>query len=420
MHLGLHRMQAVMHVLGDPHRKFPVLHIAGTNGKGSVAAFSESILRHGGRRTGLYTSPHLVRIEERIQVAGRLISPPRFASLIERIREAEAELLEKDSIDRPLTFFEFITACAFLHFCDRRVDIAVIEVGLGGLLDATNVVVPRACVITGISWDHQNLLGHTLGAIAGEKAGIIKPGVPVVSGCRAGEARRVIRGKAREMGAPLLELGRDFTMRVTAVRNGRPVIDLQTPGRTYRRLQVALAGEHQARNAALAVAATEQLEMLPANASAVRSGLVAARWPGRLDQYDAQRRTLMEGAHNPEGILLLRQFLRERKEKEVHLVFGAVRDKDIRRMTAALFPLAQSIHLTPLRNSRSAAAEDIAAINSRFHKRIELHPDSRSALEAAWDRCSRKGLVVVTGSLYLVGELLPVVQESNRSLRIPR
>lgn len=401
----------MMQVLGNPQDKFDALHVAGTNGKGSVAAMSESILRRSGWRTALYTSPDLVRIEERICVAGRPISPRRFASLVDRMRSAESKLLRRQRIDRPLTYFEFITACAFVHFVEERIDIAVVEVGLGGSLDATNVVRPRACVITGISYDHQNLLGNTLAEIAGEKAGIIKEGVPVVSGCRSDDARRVIRRKARLLHAPLLEIDKDCVLRIVDDRRGFCTIDLETPRRFYRRLRLSLAGEYQARNAALAVASVESLEaLLPVTPGDIRLGLAGTRWPGRLDEYRAGRRTLLEGAHNPEGASLLRKFLLKHNESEVHLVFGAVRDKDIRKMSGSLFPLAQSIHLTPLRNSRSASPEDIAAMHPRFRGRIELHSTSRAALQAAWNRCSRKGLVVVTGSLYLVGELLPIVR----------
>ena len=375
---------------------------------------SESILRHGGWRTALYTSPDLVRIEERICVAGRPISARRFASLIQRIRQAERVQLRRQLIDRPLTYFEFITVCAFLHFAEERIDIAVVEVGLGGALDATNVVRPRACVITGISYDHQNLLGNTLTEIAGEKAGIIKKGVPVVSGCRSADARRVIRRKAHLLDAPLLEIDRDCVVRIVGDRRGFCTIALETPRRSYRGLRLSLAGEYQARNAALAVLAVESLEAIPVTRRGVRLGLSRTRWPGRLDEYRAGRRTLLEGAHNPEGASLLRRFLLNQKESEVHLVFGAVRDKDIRKMSGSLFPLAQSIHLTPLSNSRSASAEDIAAMHPRFRGRTELYANARAALRAAWNRCSRKGLVVVTGSLYLVGELLPLVRAAAK------
>jgi len=204
IHLGLQRISAVMQSLNHPQARYPSLHIAGTNGKGSVAAMSESILRQAGWKCGLYTSPHLLTIGERIRVGGRQISPRRFADVATRIRQCERSLLRNHALDRRLTYFEFVTACAFLHFAEQAIDVAVIEVGLGGRLDATNIVSSRVCVITGVSHDHQDFLGKTLAKIAAEKAGIIKPGVPVISGCQPQEARRVVRRTARSADAPLV------------------------------------------------------------------------------------------------------------------------------------------------------------------------------------------------------------------------
>jgi dihydrofolate synthase/folylpolyglutamate synthase len=407
-------MNAIMAALGDPHAQFPTLHIAGTNGKGSVAAMAESMLRGMGQCTGLYTSPHLVRVEERIRVSGRDISARSFARLTAAIQKKERSLLKRELLDRPLSYFEFLTACAFLHFAERKVDIAVIEVGLGGALDATNIVSPRVCIITGISYDHQNILGNTLEEIALEKAGIIKRGVPVISGCRAPAARRVIRRKARHSRAPLIEIDRDCKTRIISEHRGRYEIDLRTPLREYRRIRLSLAGQHQIRNAALAVAALEALQAAPLNVRAVRLGIRQARWPGRLDEYPARRRTLLDGAHNLEGALVLRDFLRSRQEKKVHLVFGALRDKDIRRIGAGLFPLAEVIHIAPLDNARTASPDEIAALHQRFRSRMRKYASAREALLSAWKICPREGLVLVTGSLYLIGELLPVVTDSIR------
>lgn len=409
IHLGLHRTQVMMEALGKPHREYAVLHIAGTNGKGSVAAMSESILRHAGWKTGLYTSPHLVRIEERIRISGREISPRRFAILISRVGDTEASLLRRKRLDRFLTYFEFITCCAFLCFAEEQVDVAVVEVGLGGTLDATNIVRPRVCVITGVSHDHQNLLGKNLARIAGEKAGILKPGVPAITACNAPSALRVIRRVARAQGAPLLEIDRNCKIRILGQSSGRFAFDLQTPRRRYHKLRLSLAGQHQTRNAAVAICAVEALQPFPVRVLDVRRGLANTRWPGRLDEYRVGRRTLLEGAHNPEGAQLLRTYLESRREREVHLVFGALRDKDIRRMGCRLFPIARSIHLAPLDNSRTADPQDVLPMFKRFAPKIRVHGSSKEALQAAWQECSHKGLVVVTGSLYLLGELLPLL-----------
>jgi dihydrofolate synthase / folylpolyglutamate synthase len=413
MHLGLHRTRAMMEALSNPQDKYPSIHIAGTNGKGSVAAMSESILRHAGLVTGLYTSPHLVRVEERIRVNGRQISARRFAALATRIRRTETTLLENKILDRPLTTFEFLTCAAFLNFAKAKVDIAVFEVGLGGKLDSTNIIHPLVSVITGISLDHQNYLGRTLTKIAGEKAGIIKEGVPVISGCTTPAPRRVLCRQAKAVQAPMLEAFQDCAIRNQKRKRGRFSFDLRTPRRQYRNLRLSLAGEYQVRNATLAVLAIEALQSFPIKIQDIRAGLAGTGWSGRLDEYQARRRTLLDGAHNPEGAQLLRDFLIKEKEKEVHFVFGVVRDKNIRGIGGAIFPIATSIHLTPLVNTRSAAPAEVAAMHKRYAPRIKIHSDMREALRAAWKDCSASGLVVVTGSLYLVGELLPFVQANS-------
>jgi dihydrofolate synthase/folylpolyglutamate synthase len=413
MHLGLHRTSAMMQALDNPHERYVSIHVAGTNGKGSVAAMSESILRHAGLVTGLYTSPHLVRVEERIRIDGCQISSRSFAALATRIQSTEATLLEKRILDRPLTTFEFLTCCAFLHFAEKKIDIAVIEVGLGGKLDATNVIHPEVSLITGISLDHQNYLGNTLSEIAGEKAGIIKAHVPVISGCCNPAPRRVIRRRAATVQAPLLETCRHSTIQIRRELRGLCTFDLRTPCRKYRKLRLSLIGKHQTQNAALAVMAIEALRSFSIKVSDIRYGLANAIWPGRLDEYRSSRRTLLDGAHNPEGAKLLRDFLIKRKETEVHFVFGVVRDKNIRAIGAAIFPLATSIHLTPLVNTRSADPEDVARLHKRFRSCIKIHSNMRDALHSAWKDCSPSGLVVVTGSLYLVGGLLPRVRRNQ-------
>jgi len=415
--LGLHRIEAILDSFGSPHLKFPALHITGTNGKGSVAAMSEAILRHAGWKTGLFTSPHLERIEERICVNRRQVSPRQFAALVGRVRMKESSLLRSGTLDMLLTFFEFVTACAFLYFAERRVDVAVIEVGLGGRLDATNVVMPRSCVITGVSLDHTDLLGSTVEQIAREKAGIIKPGVPVVSGCSAPAARRAILEQARRQRAPLLEIDRDCAIRVTGKRGGRRVFDLRTPLKKYAGLRLSLAGLHQVRNAALAIMAVEASGFRPLRLREVRTALASTSWPGRLDEYRAARRTLLDGAHNPEAARLLRAHLKSLSARDLHFVFGAMQDKDFAEMGRILFPMGRTIHLTAVSNPRSASPAALAKAHSRFRSRIRLHFDSSEALRAAWAESSRNGLVVVTGSLYLVGELLPFVRRGAQSIR---
>jgi dihydrofolate synthase/folylpolyglutamate synthase len=414
MHLGLHRTIAMMKALGNPQNSYASIHIAGTNGKGSVAAMCESILREAGLTTGLFTSPHLVRVEERMRINGKQITPAAFAVVASRVRKTETTLLKKKTLDRLLTTFEFLTCCAFLCFSDRKVDIAVIEVGLGGKLDSTNVITPEVSVITGIALDHQYLLGNTLTKIAGEKAGIIKERVPAVSACCDVAPRRVIRRRAREVNAPLTETCDACEVRVTGHSKGYYTFDLKTPVRQYRNLRLSLAGEHQVRNASLAVIAIEALGAFPIHPAEIRRGLANTQWAGRLDEYRCRRRTLLDGAHNPEAAQLLRDFLVRRKEKPIHMVFGAVRDKDIQKIGATLFPIATRIHLTPLVNTRSADPIEVADMHKEFQSKMKIHGNMREALNAAWKECPPSGLVVVTGSLYLIGDLLPLVQKAAR------
>ncbi len=419
LHLGLHRMRSILAAFTDLYGDLPFLHIAGTNGKGSVAVFADSILRQMGHRTGLYTSPHLVSVRERIQVDGTAIHPASFARLMSALRVQEARLLRQGRLDRPLSYFELITAGMFLHFAESRVAAAVIEVGLGGALDATNVIQPRVSIITGISLDHCEFLGGTREKIASEKAGIIKPGRPVVSGCRGSGVRAVIRRRAHNQGSPLLELDEACRISVSDLRAGFYSIDLQTPRATYRGIRLGLAGEHQARNAALAVLGVETFLARGLPQAAVRSALARVRWPGRLDVYGCRRRTLLDGAHNPEGARALRLHLEKHAPPEIHIVLGLLRDKDANAIGRLLFPLARTIHLAAIRSPRSACPEELASLHQSFRTRLRLHRSAGEALRAAWRECSPSGLVVVTGSLYLLGELLPLVRRDARMRGVP-
>ena len=412
MHLGLHRTTAMMEALGNPHMKYPSIHIAGTNGKGSVAAMTEAILRSAGLVTGMYTSPHLVRVEERIRICGVAVPPSTFASLASVVRAAEEALLAKGILDRALPAFEFLTCCAFLRFARQKVDIAVIEVGLGGKLDATNVIQPLCSVVTSIALDHQQYLGRTIRKIAAEKAGIIKKGVPAITGCVDPAAEDVMRRRAKAVGTRLVELGSDLIVQNAWMRGGRATMDLQTPLRRYTNLKLSLAGEFQTRNAALAVAAVETLEPFRIGTADIRRGLSGTRWEGRLDEYHSERRTLLDGAHNPAAAAVLRNYLKQRKESEIHLVFGAMRYKNIKEVAAILFPLAKHIYLTPLRNPRAAQPRDISDMFPEHAGRVTVCRDMKSAIRTAWAGCPTAGLTLITGSLYLVGDILPFVQRS--------
>ena len=388
-----------MAALGHPERQYPALHVAGTNGKGSTCAMVAAALHAAGHRVGLYTSPHLVRVNERIRVGGEDISDAAFGQRI-------LEVLERypSAASSPMTYFEFGTVVALWHFAQVRVDVAVLETGLGGRLDATTAASPVVTAITPVSFDHVEYLGGTLSAIAGEKAGILKPGVPCVVAHQAPEALEAIARKAREVGAPLKLEGRDFS-------TGRqPDGHLSYQGTAWRLdgLSLGLRGPHQRQNAAVALACLEALQVhrVAVSPEAARAGLASARWPGRLEEVGQQPAILLDGAHNPAGVEVLLASLRDLYPgRRIHLVFGVVGDKARGPMMRALFPECASVQLTPLETPRSLAPEAYLAEARALCQDVTPWPDVDAALAAARERAASDDLVLCTGSLFLVGML---------------
>jgi dihydrofolate synthase/folylpolyglutamate synthase len=404
--LGLENITLLLEALGDPQRTFPAVHVAGTNGKGSVSAMLEAILRAHGFRTALYTSPHLVKVEERIRVDGRPISPDRFRRLLERIKRAADGLMASGRLAYHPTFFEVLTALSFLYFEERKADIAVLEVGMGGRFDATNVVRPLVSVITTISKDHERHLGSTLRKIAFEKAGIIKPGVPVVCGVRRGVALDEIRRRARERGTPLVRVfgpGTSFA----AERRAGGYRFRYSDGRGTYVLRPALAGRYQGENAAVAAATAEVLGRTwkPLLRSGIIRGIAEARWEGRLETVSRTPLVVLDGAHNPEGARSLAVHIRDVIGEPVILVFAAMKDKDLRGMAKNLFPAACAVILTRVPHERSAAPADILAAAGPFAERCRLEPDVRKAVRLALAESRGHIPVVIAGSLFLVGEV---------------
>ncbi|HET9449403.1 MAG TPA: folylpolyglutamate synthase/dihydrofolate synthase family protein [Aggregicoccus sp.] len=401
--LGLERVQAVLAQLRHPERRYPALHVAGTNGKGSTCAFAAAALRAAGHRVGLYTSPHLVRFNERIQVDAEEISD---AVLGQRI----LEVLERAPDAAGLTYFELATVVALWHFASEAVDVAVLETGLGGRLDATNTARPLVTAITPVALDHQSMLGDTVAAIAGEKAGILKPGVPVVCARQLPEALAVIEAQAARVGAPLLLEGRDF-----AVEAGQGGLHYRSPSGQLESLTLSLQGAHQHQNAAVALAALELLSQrgLGVSARAARAGLSRARWPGRLEELEGhlggpaagrQLTVLLDGAHNPAGVeVLLQALATQYAGRPVHAVFGVVADKDLAPMARALFPRLASLHLTPLATPRSLPPERYLDLARSLCGQVAAYPDPAAALQGAAARCAPTDVLLCTGSLFLVG-----------------
>ncbi len=404
---GLDNIAAILESLGNPHSAYPSILIAGTNGKGSTTAMVERALRHSGRRTGRYTSPHLVALGERFVVSGQQASETDIREVAELVRDHVDAAITSGRLETQPTFFEVTTAMAFELFRRRRVEIAVLEVGLGGRFDSTNIVTPLVTAITSIALDHQQLLGSTLEAIAREKAGIIKPGVPVVVGRMTPEAGRVITEVAASVKAP--EIRADDVIRMAVrVTDGRSMIELQTARRDYGPVTLALLGRHQIDNALVAVAVLETLETagFEVGRNAVRAGLEDVCWPGRLDLRTMPdgRRVLFDAAHNPAGAAAVAAYLRDSVPRGLPVVFAAMADKDWRGMLRTLGTVATHFVVTRATNSRAAdpalIAEEARALGTTA---VEIVEPPAAALEHAWRHGS---MVAVTGSIFLVGEIL--------------
>jgi dihydrofolate synthase/folylpolyglutamate synthase len=368
----LERITALLEKLGNPHRRGRFVHVAGTNGKGSTSAMIEAGLREAGYRTGLYTSPHLIEATERIQIDGAAISKDDFAAAFERMPEL-------------LTYFETVTAMAFTIFAERA-EITVLEVGLGGRLDATNVVMPELCVIAPVDFDHEAFLGKSIESIAGEKAGILKPGVPAVFAEQRPEALTVLRARAEEVGARVVEL--PPVERVTVDRRGSR---FRTDG---LEIVCPLAGAHQVQNARVAVAALRELAV---PAAAIVRGIAGTRWPGRLERLREKPEIIVDGAHNPAGARALAAYVDEFYAGErVTLIFGAMRDKSVAEIAEILFPRFDEIVLTAPRQARAAAPEAL--------KGMVEHPNVKIAATLEEALAGVSGTTFVSGSLFLVGE----------------
>ncbi|WP_224247892.1 bifunctional folylpolyglutamate synthase/dihydrofolate synthase [Hyalangium gracile] len=396
---GLERMRVALEALGHPERRYRSLHVAGTNGKGSTCAFSATVLRAAGHKVGLYTSPHLERVTERIQVDGAEI--PREL-LGRRILEVLERYPDAAGTPAPLTYFEFGTVVAFWHFAQEAVDIAVLETGLGGRLDATNTVTPLVTAITPISFDHMEYLGNTLGAIAGEKAGILKPGVPVIVSRQEPEALEAITRIAAQVGAPVLLEGRDFTG-ADAPGGG---LSYRGPRWSLEGLSLSLRGPHQRQNAAVALAVLEQLDArgVTVPPDAARTGLASAYWPGRLEELSRRPTVVLDGAHNPGGVAVLLESLDSvYPGRRLHLVFGVVADKDRALMMRALFPRCASVHLTPLDTPRSLAPERYLEEARALCANVRAYASLDEALAGARALVMEDDVLLCAGSLFLVG-----------------
>jgi dihydrofolate synthase/folylpolyglutamate synthase len=406
--LALDDYSRLLAELGEPHRATPAVIVAGTNGKGSVSALLASIAAAAGLRTGLYTSPHLERWEERIRVDGEAISEP---DLVARLDEVLA-VVERAGLPLP-TVFEAVTAAAFLHFARRKLDLAVLEVGLGGRLDATNVGDPHLSVVTRIALDHREYLGDSLESIAREKAGVFRVGRPALIAPQTAEAARALAEEARRLGSDLHRVDEETSLEnLASSGSGGQRLDLRTPLALYH-LTTALAGDHQLENVATAVRAAELLGALDRRLDrrAIVAGVAAARWPGRLELVDlahGKPPVLLDAAHNPDGCRALARFLAQ-LGRPLTLVFGCLADKAATEMLAALAPLAGRIVLTRPTSPRARAPEELVE-EVPPGPAVEVAAEPAAALARALT--SETALVVVAGSIVLVGEIRRRLRES--------
>jgi len=443
--LGLENITELLKDMGNPQDAYPSVLIAGTNGKGSVAAMLDAVLRAAGNRqtqsgsretknsnlvpgshsvsvvstdpapesvpgfcTGLYTSPHLVEINERIQFAGRPIPPEEFGELFTSLHERIEAMLAKGSLRFHPTYFECLTAMAMEYFRRRNCSLALLEVGMGGRLDATNTATPRVSVITEIDFDHERFLGHTISAIASEKAGIIKPGAVVVSSASHPDAILVIREKARQQQARLVEAREEFAAADVTDHAGRYGFEARNADGFRLAVLLSLRGRHQIGNALAVIAAARELSQMgfPIADGDIQSGLATANWPGRLELIHEKPQVFLDGAHNPSGARALLKFWQEEfGSRRVILVYGAMRDKAVPEIAEILFPHAAAVVLTKPEQFRSASPAAVRELASHLNRNLVCEEDPLAALETAVNMALPDDIIFATGSLFLVGDI---------------
>jgi len=403
--LGLENISAVLEDFGQPHQNYPCLHVAGTNGKGSVCAFLEKIFRLHGLNTGLYTSPHLTDVRERIKVNGQMIPEKDLYSLLGEIQRKEKKLKKAGLVSGALTYFEILTIAAFLYFREKKIDLAVLEVGMGGRFDATNVVQPEVSIITTISYDHQQYLGKTLEKIAFEKAGIIKEKRPCVSGVRNLKAQRVIKKKCREVDAPLVEVF-GSGKKLACNDNQTGLVFRYESGRQVYEFQPSLPGFHQGENAAVAIAVAEVMKGMgwKIDKQKIIKGIETTDWPGRLEVFSRLPLIILDGCHNEAGARAVSQYWRASLKEPCILVFAVMKDKDLEKIARWLFPLAARVILTRPCLERAAKPEEIASRLKKYQNKYFLEDKVSSALRLALALSEGRIPILVAGSLFLVGE----------------
>jgi len=410
-----HRIEALLERLGQPHLAAKSIHIAGTKGKGSTAAMIASVLTASGYETGLYTSPHLHSFTERIQIDGESIPESEFAALVEKLKP-DFDAFNRVGEFGELTTFELLTTLAFVHFKEKATEYQVLETGLGGRLDATNVVHPRVCAITSISLDHTEVLGSTLPQIAAEKAGIMKPGCVVVSAPQHPEVRSVISSACRQREARLIEVGKDIVWSITDRGDSSQSFRLNGLGGHYD-FTIPLLGEHQLDNAAVAVGVAEALAAggTRISAESIATGLSRVSWPGRLQVLQHSPLLVVDGAHNADSARKLVKALHQHfRFDDVVLVIGTSREKDIAGIVDQLLPVSRNVIATRSRNPRAAGISTLAAEFSIRGVKTKEAETVESAVALALSEASQGDLVCVTGSLFVVAEAIKYYEATGQ------
>jgi len=393
---GLERIRALLTALGNPQDHLSIVHVAGTNGKGSTCAMIEAGFRDAGLRTGLYTSPHLAEPTERIRIAGHPVSTERFTAAFNRVHAVVEQQLARGAIDLHTTYFETVTAMAFLIFAEQGVERVVLEVGLGGRLDATNVVRPALAVITPIDFDHEAYLGRAIESIAAEKAGILKSAVPAVFARQRPEAARVLEARAAELGIPV---ARAADWRVDHLALDARGSSFELTGPAPLSIRCPLAGEHQVENAMTAALA---LARSGVDRRSIEAGIAAAQWPGRLEHVRERPTIVLDGAHNPAAARALAQYItRFYAGRRLHLIFGIMRDKAAAEIAGILFPLAWRVIVTAPKQPRALAPETLRTVAD--HSNLQSVPTLEAALRKV-DDATDDDAIFITGSLFLVAE----------------
>ena len=398
--LGLSTIKQILSEVNNPQEKFKAIHIAGTNGKGSVAAILANILKLAGYKVGLYTSPHLIHFNERIVIDGIPIDDEQVVSLYKTIKKVQ-------KTDRELTFFEYTTAMAFCAFAEHKVDWAIIETGMGGRLDATNVLLPKISIITTIGLEHQTYLGNTITKIAYEKAGIIKPECPVITDVRIKRALEIVKKKANEECAPLYILGKQ--MRIHRKKDGFSYIGLNF---NWYKLHCALNGSHQIRNAGMALCAYELITGTKANWKIVREGLQTVKWPGRLEVISQEPFVLIDGAHNTMAIKELSEYLETILDgRHLKLVIGVLDDKPYEKMLKPILQQANSLIISQPQIDRSLDPEILYNYAKEYVSDIRIIPSVSDAYFEAIKQAKPSDIICITGSLYVIGEIKAALNE---------